>query len=134
MDVTVIAEGSDRGDLLRSLRDWLSDAPELRGRIDGVERPPEPGTLGPLLEALSVALGPAGAVTAFVTGLVAWLRTRRGEVSIKVTLPDGTSLELTAKRVAGLDSTALQQQVTDVAALLKQHQRNADEPEPRALP
>jgi len=73
-------------------------------------------------------------VTAFVTGLVAWLRTRRGEVSIKVTLPDGTSLELTAKRVAGLDSTALQQQVTDVAALLKQHQRNADEPEPRALP
>lgn len=134
MDVAVIAEGSDRGDQLRSLRRWLLDSQELRGRVEGVERPPETGALGPVLDALAVALGPAGAVTAFATGLIAWLRTRRGEVTIKVTLPDGSSLELTAKRVSGLDSGALQRQVTDLADLLTPRQRNADEPERRALP
>jgi hypothetical protein len=129
MDVAVIAEGPDGGEQLRSLRDWLVDSQELRGRVDGVERPPETGTLGPVLDALSVALGPAGAATAFATGLIAWLRTRRGEVHIKVTLPDGSSLELTAKRVSGLDAGALQQQVTNVADLLSLRQGDADEPE-----
>ncbi|MEU9887689.1 hypothetical protein [Sphaerisporangium sp. NPDC051011] len=134
MDVAVIAEGPDGGDQLRSLRDWLVDSQELRGRVDGVERSPEIGTLGPVLDALSVALGPAGAATAFATGLIAWLRTRRGDVHIKVTLPDRSSLELTAKRVSGLDTGALQQQVTEVADLLSRQQGDRDEPERRELP
>ncbi|MER5362780.1 hypothetical protein [Streptomyces sp. NPDC002785] len=134
MDVKVIAEGLDSGNQLRLLRDWLTDAQELRGRVDGVERPPETGTLGPVLDALSVALGPAGAASAFATGLIAWLRTRRGDVHIKVTLPDRSSLELTAKRVSGLDADALQQQVSEVADLLSRQQGDTDVPERRELP
>ncbi|WP_405021325.1 hypothetical protein OHV05_34870 [Kitasatospora sp. NBC_00070] len=134
MDVSVIAEGADREDHLRSLRDWLADSQELRGRVAGVERPPVAGTLGPVLDALSVALGPAGAVSAFATGLIAWLRTRRGDVHIKVTLPDSSSLELDAKRVSGLDTLALQQQVAEVADLLSRQQEGAADPEQRELP
>ncbi|TXJ70719.1 hypothetical protein E2C11_34400 [Streptomyces lavendulae] len=37
---------------------------------------------------------------------------------MKVTLEDGRSLELTARRVAGLDATALRQQTADLADLL----------------
>ncbi|MGW6705218.1 effector-associated constant component EACC1 [Streptomyces sp. NPDC054956] len=130
MDVAVIAEGPDAGDHLRSLRDWLADSQELRGRVEAVELPPETGTLGPVLDALSVALGPAGAVSAFATGIIAWLRTRRGDVHIKVTLPEGSSLELAAKRVSGLDTPALQQQVAQVADLLRRQQAGSGEPEP----
>ncbi|MGW2557894.1 effector-associated constant component EACC1 [Streptomyces sp. NPDC001514] len=134
MDIAVIAEGPDAGDRLRSLQEWLSGIEELRGRVDGKERPPEPGTLGPVLDALTVALGPAGAATAFATGLIAWLRTRRGDVHIKVTLPDRSSLELTAKRVSRLDADALQQQVAEVADLLSRQQGDAGGPERRELP
>ncbi|WP_031084685.1 effector-associated constant component EACC1 [Streptomyces sp. NRRL WC-3549] len=134
MDAAVIAKGPDAGDQLRSLREWLTDAPELRGRVGAVERPPQPGTLGPVLETLAVALGPAGAVTAFATGLVAWLRTRRGDVHIKVTLPDRSSLELTAERVSGLDAGTVQQQVKDLADLLNRQQGEADGPGARELP
>ncbi|WP_327364392.1 MULTISPECIES: effector-associated constant component EACC1 [unclassified Streptomyces] len=136
MDVAVGAEGPDGENQLRSLRDWLADSQELRGRVEGVERPPETGTLGPVLDALSVALGPAGAVSAFATGLIAWLRTRRGDVHIRVTLPDRSSLELAAKRVSGLDANALQQQVAEVTNLLSRQQEGAGEPEPerRELP
>ncbi|MFD7323205.1 hypothetical protein ACFV9D_19255 [Streptomyces sp. NPDC059875] len=131
MDIAVIAEGPDGGDRLRSLHEWLADVEELRGRVDGRERPPEAGTLGPVLEALTVALGPAGAATAFATGLVAWLRTRRGDVHIKVTVPDRGSVELTAKRVAELDADTLRQQVADVIDLVD---RREDGSEPRELP
>lgn len=131
MDFAVTTEGPKAGDHLRSLHEWLADAEELRGRVDGRERPPEAGTLGPVLEALAVALGPAGAATAFATGLVAWLRTRRGDVRIKVTVPDRGSVELTATRVAGLDADALRQQVAEVIELVD---RQEDRTEHRQLP
>ncbi|MFG3405875.1 hypothetical protein [Streptomyces sp. NPDC048142] len=119
MEVTVHAEGPDPAEELRSLHDWLRDVEELRGRVDRQESPPRPGMLGPLLDALSVALGPAGAATALATAVIAWLRTRRSEIRIKVTLPNRRSVELTAKGVSDLDSTALRQQVADVAELLR---------------
>jgi hypothetical protein len=117
---TVSAEGQDAADQLRSLQEWLGDVEQLRGRIDLAVRPPEPGTLGPVLDALAVALGPAGAATAFATTVIAWLRTRTGEVRIKVTLPDRGSVELTATNVANLDAAALEQQVAHLAAMLEQ--------------
>ncbi|MGV9426092.1 effector-associated constant component EACC1 [Streptomyces sp. NPDC003656] len=118
MDVRLDAEGLEAADQLRSLHEWLSDDQSLRGRLGLRERPPDPGTLGPVLEAVVVALGPGGAATALATGVIAWLRSRRGEVRMKVTLEDGRSLELTAKRVAALDAAALRQQAADLAALL----------------
>ncbi|MYU66803.1 MULTISPECIES: effector-associated constant component EACC1 [unclassified Streptomyces] len=118
MDVRLDAEGPEAADLLRSLHGWLRDDQSLRGRLGLRERPPDPGALGPVLDAVVVALGPGGAATALATGVIAWLRGRRGEVRMKVTLEDGRSLELTARRVAGLDATALRQQTADLAALL----------------
>ncbi|WP_225834906.1 hypothetical protein [Streptomyces sp. NK08204] len=123
MDVVLVAEEPGAADQLRSLRQWLAGDQLLRGRVEARERGPEPGTLGPVLEALVVALGPGGAATAFATGVIAWLRSRRGEVHLKMTLPDGRSLELTAKRVAGLDAAALRQQVTDLVELTSNDER-----------
>ncbi|MFD8838494.1 effector-associated constant component EACC1 [Streptomyces griseofuscus] len=142
MDVRVDAEGPDAADRLRSLYGWLSDDQLLRGRLGLRERPPEPGTLGPVLEAVLVALGPGGAATALATGVIAWLRNRRGDVRLKVTLEDGRSLELTGKRVAGLDAAALRRQAADLAALLGQGDENPERrhleprepPEPREIP
>ncbi|MGW1055340.1 effector-associated constant component EACC1 [Streptomyces sp. NPDC001155] len=105
-------------DELRSLHAWLTDVDELRGRVGCKESPPEKGTLGPLLEALTVALGPGAAATALATTVIAWLRTRRSEIHIKVTLPDRRLLELSARNVADLDAAALRQQVAEVAVLL----------------
>lgn len=118
MDAAVTAEAPDASDQLRSFHEWLADVQELRGTVSLSESPPPPEALGPVLDALSVALGPAGAVTAFATTVIAWLRTRRGDVSIKVTLADGRSVELTAKNVSKLDAAALEQQVMHVAAML----------------
>uniref|UniRef100_UPI002F911E54 effector-associated constant component EACC1 n=1 Tax=Streptomyces sp. NBC_00998 TaxID=2903712 RepID=UPI002F911E54 len=114
------ADGPDGADQLRSLHEWLTDIDELRGRVRSRESPPRPGTLGPVLDALVVALGPAGAATAFTTAVIAWLRTRPGEVRIKVTLPNRKSVELTAKNVSDLDATSLEQQVSRVIGLLSE--------------
>ncbi|MEU9691672.1 effector-associated constant component EACC1 [Amycolatopsis japonica] len=118
VNAVVTAEGSDTADQLRSLHEWLAGVQELRGAVGLRESPPPQGALGPVLDALAVALGPAGAVTAFATATIAWLRTRPGEVRVKVTQADGRSLELTAKNVANLDAEALRQQVEQVSAIL----------------
>ncbi|MER5935131.1 hypothetical protein [Streptomyces sp. NPDC002054] len=118
MDVRVLAEGQDAADQLRSLQEWLVGVEELRGRVTAEEAPPPAGKLGPVLETLVVALGPGGAVTAFSVAVLAWLRTRRGDVRIRLTLPGRRSLELTARRVSGLDAETLRRQVADMADAL----------------
>ncbi|MFG1845880.1 effector-associated constant component EACC1 [Micromonospora carbonacea] len=120
MDAVVVAEGPNAADDLRSLRQWLTDTEELRGRAQSKESPPPVGTLGPVLDALLVALAPGAAVTALATTLVAWLRNRRSDVRIKVTLKDGRSLELDAKRVSNLDSEALRRQMDEIVGVLSQ--------------
>ncbi|GAA2792714.1 effector-associated constant component EACC1 [Crossiella cryophila] len=120
MSATVTADGPDAADQLRYLHEWLGEVEELRGRVSLTERPPEPGTLGPVVDALVVALGPAGAVSACAAAVLAWLRTRRGRVRIKVTLPGRRSAELDAEKVAKLDAAALQQLAAQLAAMLEQ--------------
>ncbi|MEV7149002.1 hypothetical protein AB0O05_21170 [Streptomyces sp. NPDC093084] len=124
--MTLNIDGPQAADQLRSLHTWLTDVDELRGRVGCKERPPEQGTLGPLLEALTVALAPGAAATALATTIIAWLRTRRAEIRIKVTLPDRRSLELSARNVAGLDAAALRQQVADAAVLLGAQDQQGD--------
>ncbi|MFJ2610035.1 hypothetical protein ACIO13_34495 [Streptomyces sp. NPDC087425] len=124
--MTLNIDGPEAADQLRSLHAWLTDVDELRGRVGFKERPPGKGTLGPLLEALTVALGPGAAATALATTVIAWLRTRRSEIRIKVTLPDRRSLEFSAKNVADLDAAALRQQVADVADLLGAQDRQGE--------
>ncbi len=87
---------------LASLRGWLADVPELRGRVDEVHSPPPAGALGPVLDALQVAAVPGGAVTLFATALVTWLQHRDTDVTVRVER-DGRTVELDAKRVRALD-------------------------------
>ncbi|RKS79339.1 hypothetical protein BZB76_0800 [Actinomadura pelletieri DSM 43383] len=96
MKVTVsIAEAGNGADELRALRSWLVAEDELRGRVRHVAQPPEPGTLGATVEILTVAIESGGAAVALVSALITWLQQRRGQMTVKVTRPDGTSLELT---------------------------------------
>lgn len=120
VDTTVIADAPDSADQLRSLYEWLGNDDELRGRVSPQESPPVPGTLGPVLDALTIAAGPGGVATVFAASVIAWLRGRRGDVSIKVTSPDDWSVELNAQRVASLDARALQEQVTELSTMLSE--------------
>ena len=119
MNAAVIADGPDAADQLRSLHEWLTDVPELRGRVRFEQSPPAPGTMGPVLDAIAIALGPGGTMAAFATAVVAWLRNRRGDVHITLRLPNGASAELTAKRIADLDAAALERQVDQITGLLE---------------
>jgi hypothetical protein len=82
-------------DELRSLQAWLAGEDELRGAVQPHETPPKGDRLGPVLDALeAVATPAAGVLTASV---VAWLRTRVGDVHLVVTPKKGPKVELSAK-------------------------------------
>ena len=113
VDLTITVDGD--AEPLRGLRSWLGDEPELQGRLTARESTPRPGTLGPLLEALVVAVGPGGVAAALVTGLVSWLRQQRGDVTVRVERADGSSFEISAQRVKGLDAAGLREEVRILA-------------------
>lgn len=132
----MLTHGADPAGHLRDLHAWLADVDELRGSVGLAEGPPEAGTLGPVLEALTVALAPGGAVTALATATIAWLRSRRGDVRLTFKRADGRSVEISATRVSHLDAAALEQQVAHLVALLNQGtdevgEEKAREPENR---
>ncbi|MET8144344.1 hypothetical protein ABZU32_28895 [Sphaerisporangium sp. NPDC005288] len=104
MDVRLSAEGDNSEAALRDLYGWLAQEPGLRGRIQLVEHEAEPGALGPVADAIQVALGSVGVLA---TALVAWLHIRRSEITVKLSRgKDESSVEVTAKGVRGLDLTA----------------------------
>ncbi|MFJ9866645.1 hypothetical protein [Streptomyces sp. NPDC101165] len=116
------AEGAGEGadaDETRSLLAWLTEADELRGRVTPQEGPPVPGTLGPVLDGLVVALGSGGAVTGLTTALVAWIRSRHSNVTVKATRPDGASLEISTKLVGPMTPQELRTFVTDTSRILE---------------
>lgn len=118
MDVRVSAEAADPAGELESLRDWLADMGEFRGRVAAVESPPPPGALGPVLDAVLISLGPGGAAAAFATAVVSWLRQRRGAVKIEIELPDGASVKVEATVVRELGVTELRPLLESVATTL----------------
>jgi hypothetical protein len=71
VDVQLSIQGDSPGDTLRHLYRWLAEEPDLRGRVRVVERDPEAGTLGPVADAVQVALGAGGALATVTTALVA---------------------------------------------------------------
>ncbi|WP_182605356.1 effector-associated constant component EACC1 [Streptomyces alkaliphilus] len=105
-------------DATRALRSWLADEPGLRGRVSPRESPPPPGALGPVLDGLAIALGSGGVAGSLVTAVVAWLRSRRGDVTVRLERADGASLEFTATRVQGLAEPEVRELIaTTVRAL-----------------
>jgi membrane-associated two-gene conflict system component 1 (EACC1) len=90
-------------DLVSLLR-YLESCEELDGRIElrsrhGADR------LGGLADAIAVAVGSGGAVTALVTMVAAWLERRGSEVTIRlVNERTGRTAEINGLRMRGVDA------------------------------
>jgi hypothetical protein len=121
VDVTVEVEGDRPADELRSLRAWLIAEQGLRGRVRLAESPPAPGTLGGVVEALTVALGPGGVATAMATVLITWIRRRTGKVSVKVTRADGASFEFSAPQINAMSSAEVRAVTAELSRALDGH-------------
>lgn len=132
---TYAISGTDlSADELRSLRRWMLDVRGLAGPVDLQQADPKPGEMGSLTDALVVAAGSGGAITAIAGALVSWLRHRTTDLTIKITRADGSALEVDGKRVRGVDPDQLNVMVEDLAARLgaqaastTQHQRGPAE-------
>lgn len=119
MDLVVDVEAGDRAAELRSLREWLVGEPALRGRVGFVEQAPPPGTLGGVVDVLTVALGQGGPAAALASVLIAWIRRRAGVVTVMLTRPDGTSIKVEGRHVRGLDPAGVEHLVAGVARSLE---------------
>ncbi|MFD5086214.1 hypothetical protein ACFWOG_26680 [Kitasatospora sp. NPDC058406] len=107
---------------LRSLRAWLRHEDELRGRVQLLDGEVGPEEMGGLAEVLVVALSAGGAATVLAQAVVEWVRQRTLDVTVRVTRPDGGSMEVQLSGVKAGDET--------VAAL----RRFITEEQPDALP
>jgi hypothetical protein len=122
VDVNVAMAGNNAADELRSLRAWLIEEDQLRGRVQLVADAPEHGTLGPDVQALVVALGPGGAVAVLAGGLVAWLRQRTSDVRITVRRDAGhVSVEMSVEGLHRLNDAGLRRLISDLEHVLGAH-------------
>lgn len=97
VDVRLEVVGSDnQNDELGSLRHWLGDEPEFRGRVRVVEAPLQPGRMGGLADFLSVAVASGGALTVLARSVSVWLEQRRSNLTVKIVNADGSSQEISA--------------------------------------
>jgi hypothetical protein len=115
---TITGSGSISAADLRSLRSWMIDTGDLRGPVELRQRDPGPGELGSLTDALVVAAGSGGAVTALAGVLVSWIRHRTSDLTVKVTRPDGSSVEVDGKRIRRLEAEALTVEIERLAEQL----------------
>jgi phosphatidate phosphatase APP1 len=119
MRVEIVVDDDTTGEATRSLRAWLLDQQDLWGRVEVQETIAAPHRLaGGGLESIFVAVGVSGASAARIRTvgniLVAWLKTRRGTVSLSVTSPSGATLKLTTD-VRGLTADAVRGVIDDLA-------------------
>ncbi|GIM89918.1 hypothetical protein Ato02nite_017110 [Paractinoplanes toevensis] len=96
----------------------MLDVRNLSGPVDFRQADPKPGEMGSLTDALVVAAGSGGAITALAGALISWLRHRTTDLTIKITMPDGRTLEVDGNRVRGVDSEQLNAMIEKLAAQL----------------
>lgn len=112
----VILDGA-APDELRELNAWLLHEDDLQGRIQFVERGPEPGQLGPVLEALRVFAEPSATVLA--AALVAWIKHRRSSVKVTVTGPAKETVTVQADRIRLMDAAQVGEFTEQVARVAR---------------
>jgi hypothetical protein len=127
MDVRVSIEDEEDSRRLESLRHWVGDMSELKGRVNEVTAPPPPGTLGPFLESIVVALGSGAAGTAFASALLAWVRQQSGAVKVQLDLPDGRQVHVDATQVKALSAAELREQVASILRELREAEGKPDQ-------
>lgn len=114
--LVTIAEGGS-ADLLRNLYTWLVNEPDLRGRVLLRQTPAVPDKLGPSADALQLMLGAGGGAATAASVIIAWLRSRRGEITVKLARGDQT-LEVSAKGIKDMSEEALRELNTHIAKQL----------------
>jgi hypothetical protein len=114
---------------VRELHAWLSEDPLVRRWVRLVEREPPPGALGPMAEAVQVVTGSPGVVAAVAGVLIAWLRYRTSDVTVKVRrTDDDTEVEVSAQRVRTLNAEQTQALAAQIEAALKDGSPPAEGP------
>ena len=107
-----VGDGEANG--LRSLHGWLSQQPGLRGQVWITPRPQRAGEMGSVPDLVTVLVGSGGAVSVLIGSLRTWLaQPRRTDIRVKMHLPDGTTVDVDARRVG--DAEALLKAVLDSA-------------------
>jgi hypothetical protein len=114
MDVLVATpeEPQNVSDLL----DWLWQEDELRRRVRRSETSPRPGEMGALAETLTVAVGGGGALTVLLASVSSWIRTRRSDVTVEITVGK-KKISIDAKRI-NADAESLQKLIIEAGQAL----------------
>jgi hypothetical protein len=89
---------------LEDLTTWLYGEGDLRGLVRPARPAPGPGEMGSLTDALIIAVGARGALTALAGSLRAWFaQPRRSKVTLRIPTGPDTFLEIDADRVKSPD-------------------------------
>lgn len=130
---TYLISGADlSADDLRSLRHWMLEVRDLSGPVGLRQRAPQPGELGSMTDALVVAVGSGGALTALTGALISWLRHRTTDLTVTVIRPDGGAVEVDGRRLRGVDPAQLSAMIERLTAQLADPPAAADTAPPRA--
>ncbi|MFJ2645272.1 hypothetical protein ACIO1C_00810 [Streptomyces sp. NPDC087420] len=126
----VVSDADDVRSSTSDLRQWLGRDPELRPRMARAAiTAPEPGSMGAAQELVSLVLEPGGVAATLGAALVAWLQNRRGNRTVTITLPDGTSVTVASERVRGLTAEGTGEVAAQVAESIRQRAVTARESE-----
>ncbi|HET9895365.1 MAG TPA: hypothetical protein VFQ44_10565 [Streptosporangiaceae bacterium] len=107
--------GADGPAGLESLDGWLRGETELAGQIRPSVPQPRPGDMGALPEALIVAVGSGGAVSALAAALSGWLsQPRRSDIRVRVEVPGDRVVEVGGDRVRADQIESLLRQALDI--------------------
>ena len=115
--VVLQVSSARRLDDLLSLRGWLVQDAELRGRVNVRRRDVDEGEMGSLADALTVGLAAGGGLTVLAQAVVAWVRSRSGELRVTLRLGE-KELAIEAKNVRSLDSFELAALAEEVSTRL----------------
>jgi len=109
-----VVDDDDAGDLAV----WLADENDLRGCVRRVAAPVPIGVLGADLAQLAVSLTSGGAATALASAVIAWLKRRAGPVTVRVSGPGDSLIELSVSRVREMNAEGLRKQVDQLASMV----------------
>ncbi|GII65704.1 hypothetical protein Skr01_57890 [Sphaerisporangium krabiense] len=124
MSFIIEVETGDAGHL-RDLHAWTGRQPALRGLTRIIEAAPAPGRLGPIPEILQVVVGSGGALAGLSGMVIAWLNSRPGEVTVKLTRGED-HLEITSKGVKSLSPEELRALITQITEALDASRKTED--------
>lgn len=130
MAVTLTLAGDEASsDELRNLRAWLVEDDDLRGRVRTRERPPDQGTLGPLLESIEVIAQPVAA--ALAAALITWLRSRVSRFRLEVRTKSGAEIVLDSRQVKALDPRQVRDLIGRLSKVIDDTSDAQEEPRSR---